>query len=77
MKFTGRQVVAGTHGDVIIFTLLWASEVPQSPDYKHRLFAAGLSDPCPATAIMSTLGYRTAAVDERPLIIYKGAECNP
>ncbi|MFZ0135341.1 MAG: hypothetical protein WAK95_22610 [Desulfobacterales bacterium] len=62
-----------THGDVIIFTLPWVSEVPPSPDYKHRLFAAGLSAPCPAAANMSILVDRTAAVDERPLIIYKGA----
>ncbi|MFZ0242236.1 MAG: histidine phosphatase family protein [Desulfobacterales bacterium] len=70
-KFAGRQVVAVTHGDVITFTLLWASALPPTPEFKHSLSAAGLADPYPATASMSTLVYRTSAVDERPLIDYR------
>ncbi len=76
-KFAGRQVVAVTHGDVITFTLLWAGSLPPTPDTKHRLAALGLSDPYPATASMSTLVYRTSAVDERPLIFYKRADGRP
>ncbi|MFZ0614492.1 MAG: histidine phosphatase family protein [Desulfobacterales bacterium] len=76
-KFAGRQVAAVTHGDVITFTLLWASALPPTPELKHSLSAVGLSDPYPAMASMSTLVYRTLAVDERPLILYKRADCRP
>jgi broad specificity phosphatase PhoE len=73
--FTGRQVAAVTHGDVITFMLLWASGLPPTPMNKRNLSAAGLSDRYPATASMSTFVYRTSAIDERPLVVYNRSEC--
>jgi broad specificity phosphatase PhoE len=74
--YTGRQVVAVTHGDVITFMLLWAKELPAKPKYKRNLSIAGLSDRYPATASMSTLVYRTSSIDERPLIVYRRSDCS-
>lgn len=75
--FAGRRVVAVTHGDVITFLLLWANDLPPTPQYKRNLSAAGLSDRYPATASMSTLVYRTSSTDERPLIVYTRSDCSP
>jgi probable phosphoglycerate mutase len=75
--FAGRQVVAVTHGDVITFALLWAADVPPTPQNKRNLAAVGLTDRYPATASLSTFVYRTGAMDERPSIEYRISGCSP
>ena len=68
--FTGSQVVAITHGDIITFTYLWAVGFDLSPVNKTRLKQAGFPVAYPAHASITTLTYRTAAPDERPTIDY-------
>ena len=69
-RHRGQQVVAVTHGDIITFTLLWARGLPLEPEYKRNLTEAGITDPYPATASMTTFTFPTGGDDERPEIEY-------
>jgi len=66
----GRHIVAVTHGDVILFMLLWASNFPLTPYYKERFTTLGIMQEYPATSSITTFCYSTDLTDERPSIYY-------
>ncbi|MBU0492888.1 MAG: histidine phosphatase family protein [Chloroflexi bacterium] len=70
-QYTGQQVAAVTHGDVIAFTFLWIRGVPlMPPTNKQTLDTLGLSDRYPAPASITTLVYQTADEGEIPGLEY-------
>ena len=68
--FSGKHVVAVTHGDVILFMVLWASKFPLTPYYKKRFTTLGIMAEYPATSSITTFCYSTDKRDERPSIAY-------
>ncbi|HLF29241.1 MAG TPA: histidine phosphatase family protein [Anaerolineae bacterium] len=69
-KHTGQHVLAVTHGDCIVFMLLWAAGVPVTPQNKKDLRNWGLPIQHPAPASITTFVYRTDASDEAPTYTY-------
>jgi broad specificity phosphatase PhoE len=69
-RFYGKHVVAVTHGDVILFMVLWASNFPLTPYYKEKFTALGIMEEYPATSAITTFCYSTDLTDERPSIAY-------
>ncbi len=68
--FPEKHVVAITHGDVILFILLWASGFPATPDYKKKFAALGILKEYPAVSSITTFSYSTSAKDEHPSMAY-------
>lgn len=66
----GSEVVAVTHGDVIVFTALWALGCEVSPANKKQLRHAGFPAAYPAHASITTLSFGDPEADERPDINY-------
>ena len=66
----GKHVVAVTHGDVILFMLLWAGNFAATPCNKKRFKTLGILDEYPATSSITTFSYTTNLQDERPSIAY-------
>jgi broad specificity phosphatase PhoE len=67
-RFAGEQVAAVSHGDVIIFTVLWALGWELRPENKGRLQEAGYATPYPSHASVTRLTFTTDAPDERPTV---------
>ncbi|MBW2604868.1 MAG: histidine phosphatase family protein [Deltaproteobacteria bacterium] len=67
---SGKHVVVVTHGDVIVFMMLWARDFPLTPDYKKRFTTLGILEEYPATSSITTFCYSTDRKDERPSIAY-------
>ena len=55
----GKHVVAVTHGDVILFMVLWARDFPLTPNYKERFTTLGILEEYPATSSITTFCYST------------------
>jgi len=68
--FPEKHVVAITHGDVILFMLLWASGFPPTPSSKKKFITLEILNEYPAVSSITTFSYSTAAKDERPSIAY-------
>jgi len=68
--FPEKHVVAVTHGDVILFMLLWASGFPPTPSYKKKFITLEILNEYPAVSSITTFSYSTTAKDERPSIAY-------
>jgi broad specificity phosphatase PhoE len=68
--FPEKHVVAITHGDVILFMMLWAGGFPPTPSYKKKFTALGMLKEYPAVSSITTFSYSTTAKDERPSIAY-------
>jgi broad specificity phosphatase PhoE len=68
--FSGKHVVALTHGDVILFMLLWASRLSMTPLNKKKFTTLGIIKEYPAVSSVSTFSYSTSTKDERPSIAY-------
>jgi broad specificity phosphatase PhoE len=66
----GKHVVAVTHGDIILFMILWASSLPATPHNKKRFTTLDILKEYPATSSITTFSYSTNAKDERPSISY-------
>jgi broad specificity phosphatase PhoE len=67
-RHAGGRVAAVTHGDVITFMVLWAKAFELRPENKNRLLKAGFPVSYPAHASITTLTYRTASGQERPVV---------
>jgi len=64
-RHAGQNVLAVTHGDIIIFTLLWARGLAPSPENKTNPHAIGFKG-YPATGSLTAFTFRTDAEDELP-----------
>lgn len=69
-QYTGGQVAAVTHGDVITFTVLWAMGFELTPKNKTRLLSAGYPDAYPAHTSITTLTYKNGRPEEKPCMSY-------
>jgi broad specificity phosphatase PhoE len=68
--FRGRQVVAVTHGDIIVFSLLWARGCPLDPALKGRLQPLGVQEGYPAHASVTTFCFNARHDGHRPSTRY-------
>ena len=69
-QYAGKHIAAVTHGDIIVFMILWAKAMPLAPANKLRLSASGVLDSYPATGSITTFTYRMPAPDEKPAVRY-------
>jgi len=68
--FPEKHVVAVTHGDIILFMMLWASHLSTTPLNKKRFTTLGVLKEYPAVSSITTFSYSTDKKDERPSIAY-------
>ena len=68
--FPRKHVVAVTHGDIILFMMLWATNFPLTPYYKERFTTLGIMEEYPATSSITTFCYSSTKIDERPSVTY-------
>ena len=69
-SFPEKHVVAVTHGDVILFMMLWASRLSVTPFNKKRFTTLGTIKEYPVVSSICTFSYSTGSKDERPSIAY-------
>ncbi len=69
-KYAGQHIVIVTHGDVVLFMVLWAKQMPITIEQKVNFHQAGLSDNFPAPASISTFTFQMASADEIPQLEY-------
>jgi broad specificity phosphatase PhoE len=65
-----HEVVAVTHGDIIVFCVLGMKGLGVNPENKARLTLAGMQDNYPATASITTITYFTESKHEDPMVEY-------
>jgi broad specificity phosphatase PhoE len=68
--FPEKHVVAVTHGDIVLFMMLWASRLSMTPLNKKKFATLGLIKEYPAVSSITTFSYLTSTKDERPSIAY-------
>jgi broad specificity phosphatase PhoE len=68
--FPEKHIVAVTHGDIILFMMLWASYFSTTPLNKKRFTTLGVLKEYPAVSSITTFSYSTDRKDERPSITY-------
>jgi broad specificity phosphatase PhoE len=69
-QYPGEHIAAVTHGDIIVFMILWAKSMPFSPANKLRLSASGVLNGYPSTGSITTFTYATHVPDEKPGVSY-------
>lgn len=68
----GQEVAAVSHGDVVVFSFLYARRAAPQVQAKGDLSTVyGLPDPYPATASISTFTFSTDDPDEIPAYHYR------
>ena len=67
-NYRGQQVVAVTHGDVILFTLLWALEKPLDAAYKGRMGSLGMRHGYPGHCSVTTLQCGAGPATAKPSV---------
>ncbi|MCU0603912.1 MAG: histidine phosphatase family protein [Desulfobacterales bacterium] len=68
-RHAGKNVLAVTHGDIILFTTLWARGLAPSPENKADLSALGFNG-YPATGSLTAFTFRTDSPHELPDVRY-------
>ena len=68
-RHAGKNVLAVTHGDIILFTTLWARGLAPSPENKADLSALGFNG-YPATGSLTAFTFRTDSPNELPDVRY-------
>jgi broad specificity phosphatase PhoE len=71
-RHAGRDVLAVTHGDVLIFTMIWARGFEVTAQNKVNLHKLGFSG-YPATASFTAFTFRTDSPNEVPHVHYRHA----
>jgi len=69
-RHPGKKVVAVTHGDVIVFGMLWARGLALTPQNKASLHAIGFTGGYPATGSLTAFTFRTDSPRELPEVRY-------
>lgn len=72
-RHAGCNVVAVTHGDVVIFTMLWARGLALTPENKANLHTLGFNG-YPGTGSLTAFTFRTDSPHELPEIRYMPAK---
>ncbi|MCU0560235.1 MAG: histidine phosphatase family protein [Desulfobacterales bacterium] len=69
-RHAGSRVAAVSHGDVIVFAMLWAAGLAPTPRHKAQLHTLGFAGGYPATGSLTTFVFRTGSPRELPAIRY-------
>jgi broad specificity phosphatase PhoE len=69
-RHPGGSLAAVTHGDVIVFAMLWARGFALTPRNKAQLQALGFTGGYPATGSLTEFVFRTDSARELPKIRY-------
>jgi probable phosphoglycerate mutase len=69
-RYAGRHVAAVTHGDVVVFALLWARGHVLDPKLKGRLDFLGVKGGYPAHGSVTTFTFDSNRVRARPAVRY-------
>jgi broad specificity phosphatase PhoE len=69
-RHPGASVVGVTHGDVIVFAMLWARGLALTPQNKANLHALGFTGGYPATGSLTAFVFRTDSPRELPEVRY-------
>jgi broad specificity phosphatase PhoE len=69
-RHAGENVIAVTHGDVIVFAMLWARGLALTPQHKGNLHALGFTGGYPATGSLTAFTFRTDSERELPEVRY-------
>jgi len=69
-RHAGGNIVAVTHGDVIVFAMLWARGLVYAPQSKADLHALGFTGGYPATGSLTAFLFRTDSERELPEVRY-------
>ena len=69
-RHPGENVAAVTHGDVIVFAMLWARGLALTPENKADLNAIGFTGGYPATGSLTAFIFRTESPRELPEVRY-------
>ncbi|MFO7707817.1 MAG: histidine phosphatase family protein [Desulfobacterales bacterium] len=69
-RHAGCSVAAVTHGDVIVFAMLWAAGLAPTPRHKSHLQTLGFAGGYPATGSLTEFTFRTDSARELPKIRY-------
>jgi len=69
-RHAGANVVAVTHGDVIVFAMLWARGLALTPQNKANLHGLGFTGGYPATGSLTAFTFRTDSERELPEVRY-------
>ena len=68
--FPKRHIAAVTHGDIIVFMILWACGQPLTPAGKQNLAPFGITDQYPAPGSITTFTFPSASPEARPAVSY-------
>ena len=69
-QYAGKHIAAVTHGDIIVFMILWAKAMPLTPANKLGLSASGVLDGYPAPGSITMFTFSTLSPDEKPGVRY-------
>jgi broad specificity phosphatase PhoE len=69
-RHPGENIVAVTHGDVIVFAMLWARGLALTPQNKAGLHGLGFTGGYPATGSLTAFTFRTDSPREQPEVRY-------
>lgn len=69
-RFSGAEVVAVTHGDIIVFAALWAMGADLDPKNKSRLKKAGFPVAYPEHASITRFIFQNHGTGQHPRIDY-------
>jgi broad specificity phosphatase PhoE len=67
-RHPGREVLAVTHGDPILFAILWAAGLPPTPAAKADLRGCGCTTGYPATASLTGFRFHSTEAGEVPAL---------
>ena len=68
-RHPGHHVVGVSHADPIAFAILWAADLSLSASQRKRLIDAGISEPYPSPASVTTFEF--ADSEERKLLTFR------
>mgnify|MGYP001273066104 CR=1 FL=1 len=68
-QYSGRHVVAVTHGDLIAFSILWAAGLPVTAEGRARLSECGVIAGYPSLASLTTFAFTPG--QERPALNHR------
>jgi broad specificity phosphatase PhoE len=69
-RHSGENVAAVTHGDVIVFAMLWARGLALTPQNKANLHSLGFTGGYPATGSLTAFTFKTDSPREQPEVRY-------
>lgn len=65
-KHQGKHIAVVTHGDIVLFTLIWACGLEVSPAQKLQFYKLGILPEYPATGSITTLRFSSQDPEEKP-----------